>query len=241
MVCLGGMGRINSWKAWWDFTSLLNAVFSLSVCSSFTPLVQTTHPQPRSFHKQGGNTGESPHMGCVKRHPRPCVLHQSLQQPFASSCLHIWRVENTHTAFRCELCLWEPGRQRQWDGGRTQHPHMHVTQLNSSLLFPKTQLVGSPLRQLSVSPKQKCYHCWPLTMPVKGELQENEHPSQWWTVFYWGAARLIFPVQLQPLCSTSPDFPCVCHSCQVNPRVPHLKSASLIPGHCITLFPLLWS
>lgn len=39
--------------------------------------------------------------------------------------------------------------------GRSQHSHMDVMQLNSLLLFPKTHLVGNPLRLLSVSPKQK--------------------------------------------------------------------------------------
>lgn len=100
-----------------------------------------------------------------------------------------------------------------------------------------------------------------ISMSVKVELQEEETPTPLTPYVavssvslrcYWVYFPCVTPVfadwsrqmthqtvhNYQSLCSTSVDFPYVCHSCHVNPRAPPLESASSVLGHCIPLIPL---
>lgn len=168
-------------------------IFPSCLLLSFTPLVQMDNSPTASVLSQAGGRcwGEPPHGLCKEWDPRPRLLHQSLQQLFASSCLCVWRVENTHIAFRCELCLWEPGRQRQWGGENPTLTYGCNTVIffiaspsdtygwqssETALSFPKAGVIS-----LLVTNSQS-YHClWKLSR------RKMNPPSMQWTVFHCGA------------------------------------------------------
>lgn len=139
-------------------------IFPSCLLLPFTPLVQRNNsPQPRGFHKHGGDAGTALTWLVQTNTPDPVCCTKA----FSNHLL-------------LPVCIFEEWKMHTWPlgvnsacgsladkdsgMGRSQHSHMDVIQLNSLLLFPKTHLVGSPLRQISVSPKQKWYHCWSLTV-----------------------------------------------------------------------------
>lgn len=164
MICPAAMGNQQLERLTGFHLLVKCCIFPSCLLLSFTPVVQTTHPQPRGFHRHGGDAGESPHWGCTKSEtPDPVRCTKAFgNHLLLPVCLfEKWKAHTSPLGVN-SAC----GSLADKDSGmgRPQHSHMHVIQLNSSLLFPKTHLVGSPVRQLSVSPKQKWYHCWSLTV-----------------------------------------------------------------------------
>lgn len=164
MICLAGMGNQQLERLTGFHLLVKCCVFPSCLLLSFTSVVQTTHPQPRGFHKQGGDAGKRPHTDCTKSEtPDPvCCTKAFSNHLLLPVCIfEEWKVHISPLGVNSACGSLA---DKTWGMGRRQHSHMHVIQLNSSLLFPKTHLVGTPLRQLSVSPKQKQYHSWSLTV-----------------------------------------------------------------------------